>query len=360
MSHDHSPRRLTYIGMAILALLALASTPASARSAGSIVFQRMDPAGGKTRLYTIRPDGSGLRAITSPGSGEDQDVMPDWSPDGRRLVFTRFFGSEPSNLLVTRPDGTGVRNLTRASCTGDCLSDEYPVWSPDGRRIAFERALGPAPIVGPPPVVGIFVMDADGSNVRQLTQLEPNSGSEDHSPSWSPDGRRIAFMRANNTVAPVDASAIYTVNADGGEPRLVRRMPLDRPGAGSPNWSPDGSRLLFSTYCRFSSCGQAPTGAQLFTVKPNGRGLRQLTHLPGNSYNAAWSPDGRKIVFARNRTVGAGADLSTMNADGTHLRRLTHKPELRAGWPDWRPPSPARARHGGAVAPTTERLGGGR
>jgi Tol biopolymer transport system component len=55
-------------------------------------------------------------------------------------------------------------------------------------------AIGPPPADGPPPVVGIFVMNADGSNVRQLTQLQPNSGTEDHQPIWSPGGRRIAFM----------------------------------------------------------------------------------------------------------------------------------------------------------------------
>jgi Tol biopolymer transport system component len=346
---------------------AAAASSSRAHRDGLIAFQRLDPATGKTRLYTVRPNGSGRRAITLPGVGEDTDAWPDWSPDGRWIAFTRV-GSDRGDVLLVRPDGTGVRSLTRASCNGDCLSNDYPVWSPDGRRIAFERALGPLPSAGPPPVVGMFVMDADGSNVRQLTQLEPRSGTEDHSPSWSPDGRRIAFMRANNRVAPVNASAIYTVTADGGEPRLVRRMPPDRPGAGSPNWSPDGSRLLFSTYCRFrgASCGQAPTGAQLFTVKPNGRGLRQLTHLPGNSYNPAWSPDGSKIVFARNHTVGPEADLYTMNADGTYIRRITRNPKLRAQWPDWRPPlgrqpasrardraQPTTSPQGGALAPVT-------
>jgi Tol biopolymer transport system component len=350
-----------------------ASVSPAARRNESVVFQRIDPLTGKTRLYTVRPDGSRLRAVTRPGAGEERDSLADWSPDGRSIALTRFFGGRHcvsvarfcrSDVLVVRPGGTGVRNLTRAGCSGDCVSSEYPSWSPDGRRIAFERALGPLPSVGPPPIVGIFVMNADGSNVRQLTQLKPNSGSEDHGPSWSPDGRRIAFMRSNNTIAPVDASAIYSVNADGSDLRLVRRMPRERPGAGTPNWSPDGRRLLFSTYSRFGSSGQAPTGAQLFTVKPNGRGLRQLTHLPGNSYNPAWSPDGSKIVFARNRTVGPEADLFTMNADGTQVRRLTHSPELRAGWPDWRPPlgrqpaprardraQPTTSPHGGALAP---------
>jgi hypothetical protein len=146
----------------------------AARPGGRIVFQRIDPDTGKFRLYTVRPDGSGLRAITQPDTGERNDELADWSPDGRSIAYTRFLGVR-SDLMVVRRDGTGVRNLTRAGRTGDCLSSEYPSWSPDGRRIAFERALGPAPNAGPPPIVGIFVMDADGSHVRQLTQLEPNS-----------------------------------------------------------------------------------------------------------------------------------------------------------------------------------------
>jgi TolB protein len=333
MSHQHHRRRLACMATASLAALALASASAApaARPGERIVFHRLDPAIGKNRLYTIRPDGSGVRAITSPGPDEDRDSFPDWSPDGRSIAFTRFF-PEQTDLLLVRPDGTGVRNLTRAGCTRDCLSSESPAWSPDGQRIAFERAIGPRPD-GPPRLVGIFVVDADGSNVRQLTQFEPNSGSADHGPSWSPDGRRIAFIRVTTALR----SAIYTVNADGSGLRLVRRMPRKWPGSGTPNWSPDGSRLLFSTACRFGNCGQAPTGAQLFTIKPSGRGLRQLTQLAGNSNNGAWSPDGRKIVFVRNRGLGPTGDLYTINADGTRLRQLTHNPQLREGWPDWRP-----------------------
>lgn len=266
MSQQHCPGRLACIAAASLAALAVASASASARPGERIVFQRIDPTIGKNRLYTIRPDGSGLRAISSPGPDEDRDSFPDWSPDGRSIAFTRFF-PEQTDLLLVRPDGAGVRNLTRAGCSGDCLSSEYPVWSPDGRQIAFERALGPRP-VGPPRLVGIFVMDADGTNAHQLTQFEPNSGSEDHAPSWSPDGRRIAFLRVTTALR----SAIYTVNADGGGLRLVRRMARKWPGSGTPNWSPDGSRLLFSTYCRFSICGAPPTGAQLFTANPTGAG----------------------------------------------------------------------------------------
>jgi Tol biopolymer transport system component len=303
---------------------------------GRIVFQRFDPGLGKFRIYTIRPDGTGLRAITKPPANAFNDMLPDWSPDGSKIVFRRDF-AERSMLIVVNPDGSNPRNLTRRSCTGDCLGDDEPEWSPDGRRIAFGRAIGPIPPDGPPPVVGIFVMDADGSNVRQLTQPVPNSGTEDHSPSWSPDGERIAFMRANNTRPPENQSFIFTVDSDGGRPTLVRRMPRRWPGAGVPEWSPDGRRILFSTYCAFGFCGQPLTGAQLFTIRPNGEDLRQLTHLPGNSYDGSYSPDGRKIVFARNPRVAPLGDLYIMRRDGTHVRRLTHALRRDNHNPDWGP-----------------------
>ncbi|HYN52897.1 MAG TPA: hypothetical protein VES62_18400 [Thermoleophilaceae bacterium] len=133
----------------------------------------------------------------------------------------------------------------------------------------------------------------------------------------------------------MDASSIFTVEPDGSDLQLVRRMPRKWPGAGAPDWSPDGKRLLFSTYCYFGSCGQPPTGTQLFTVRPNGRGLRKLTRLPGNSTQPAWSPNGKRIVFARNRRLGPEADIYTMRADGTGVRRLTNAPKLDSHAPDW-------------------------
>jgi Tol biopolymer transport system component len=242
---------------------------------GRIVFQRLDPDTGKIRLYTVRPNGSGLRAITLPGASEDNDSQAAWSPDGSRIALRRFFDpgepGERSDVLVVRPDGTGLRNLTQGSCSGDCLSSDDPAWSPDGRRIAFERAIGPLPTDGPPPIAGIFVMNADGSGVRQVTQLEPGSGTEDHAPAWSPDGHRIAFMRANNTARPENASAIYTVEADGSNERLLRRMPPEWPGAGAPDWSPDGSRILFQTYCYFGNCGSRALASGRMRVRGAGR-----------------------------------------------------------------------------------------
>ena len=300
-----------------------------------IVFSRLDPDTQKVRLYTVRPDGSGLRAITLTSRSDDSQA--DWSPDGTKVAFRRFLPNERVDVLVVNRDGTQERNLTRRTCTGACLGSEEPAWSPDGRRIAFMRAVGPFSDAGFPAVVGLFVMDTDGSNIRQLTQLEPNSGTEDHFPTWSPDGRQIAFLRWNGTARPRNASAIYSVDAEGGDPRLLRRIPRRWPGGGTPDWSPKGRRILFTTYCYFRDCGAPATGAQLFTMNPDGGELRKLTRVKGNAFQGGWSSDGNSIVFTRNRLAGAVSDIYTMKADGSKLRRLTHAngPELFADYPDW-------------------------
>jgi TolB protein len=118
-------------------------------------------------------------------------------------------------------------------------------------------------------------------------------------------------------------------------------MPRNRPGAGEAHWSPDGKLILYSTICFFGDCGPSTprTGSQLFTIRPDGTANRRLTHVRGNAYNGDWSPDGKKIVLARNPRGGPFGDLWTMNADGTGMRRITHRLRLDAHNPNWGPPN---------------------
>jgi Tol biopolymer transport system component len=315
---------------------------AGAARNGGIVFQRFDAGAGLTRLYLVQPNGRGLRALAR---AQAPDSEPSWSPDGRRIAFRRLVDAgglaERAQIFVVGVDGRGLRNLTGASCTASCLANEEPAWSPDGKRIAFVRSLG-QPSAARPRAVGIFVMDANGTHVRQLTQRSGVFRTEDRAPSWSPDGKRIAFVSANTTYRPAGASTIYVINADGTHPRAVRALAKGWPGAGAPSWSPDGTRLLYSTYCWFGNCGQPPVGAQLYTVGLDGKSPRQLTRLSGNSLEPRWSPDGKQIVFVRNTRVGPAGDLYVVGADGKGLRRVTKAPGRGARGPDWGPAPPAR------------------
>jgi Tol biopolymer transport system component len=323
---------------ACLALGVVAAAPAAPRN-GRIAFQGFDPSLGTTRIYTVQPDGRGLRAVTRPVPLTQGDSQPDWSPDGRRILFRRIDRvgrpDERVDIYVVGADGRGLRNLTRASCTGLCLTSEEPAWSPNGKRIAFVRTIGPAPPGRRARVVAIFVMNADGTHVLQLTQRRGTPVTEDHAPSWSPDGKRIALVSVNVTTKPAGASVLYVIDANGTHPHSVRSLPYGWPAAGGPSWAPEGKRILYSTYCWFGTCGQPATGAQLFSVGADGKTPRQLTRVSGNAIGGRWSPDGRKIVFVRNPRVGPTGEVYTMSSDGTSLRRVTTGLDQDARGPDW-------------------------
>ena len=143
-------------------------------------------------------------------------------------------------LYVMNPDGSGRRRLARFAS-----GFTRPTWSPDGRTIAFERRAGP--IGAPPPGNGrcpvchveIFVMNADGSGLRNLTG-KTGGGM----PVWSPDGRAIAF---STTPAGLSIPNLYVMNADGSG---LRRLTQDPIHAGGASWSPDGERLAFVSVSR--------------------------------------------------------------------------------------------------------------
>ena len=175
----------------------------------------------------IRDDGSGLRSLTT-GSGLDVGGM-SWSPDGSRIVFagavfpTDLYPREA--LYVMNADGSGLRLLVSGPPGG---SASWPDWSPDGTKIAYHVVSGDTSAIN--------VVDADGSNIARIST--PSASRGDFRPHWSPDGRRIAFTR--NWYPPLNEgeSQAFVMDADGSN---VRQITQD--GARYPVWSPDGSRF---------------------------------------------------------------------------------------------------------------------
>ena len=315
---------------------------------GRIVFADVVPVPGAFRIWTIATDGSGRLQVTTPPATAD-DLHPRFSPDGTRIAFVREDKRAGDRIVVVNADGTGLR-VFNPPCTGSCSKqcalaslpcpgDDHPDWSTDGTSIAFERAYGPNLRRL---TVAIWVANADGTHPRQLTHLLPEV-SEDHSPSFSPNGRRLVFMRDVHRSRNLDRTSLWTIGVDGKGLRLLYRFPLDRPGGGfNARWSPDGSRIVFSDYCGFgSSCRAVPEFVpQIFSIRPDGTDIQQLTHGSDGGIFPAWSPDGKWIVFLRSVTgsiPGCSApprDIYVMRTDGTGIRQITTD-ACFPGAPDW-------------------------
>jgi Tol biopolymer transport system component len=294
-------------------------------------------------VYKFTRDGTQGWPSTGPPAG-GRDVHPSFSPNGRNVAFERSrnaFTENEINQIYSVGVGSGsIRQLTECSPAGDCLGDDEPDWSPNGARIAFFRAKGPLDENGNAAFVAIFTMRRDGSDVQQVTQRMGGVGAEDHFPSWSPNGKRIAFERIDFSTGKAHAK-LYVVRADGTHLRRIDVPARVQPGADEISWSPTGRRILFSTGCTFGFDCPARTlkESEIFSVRVDGSQLRQLTHTKhGRAFSAAWSPNGKRIVFARH--VGGGRDpftddLYTMRTRGGGLRRLTHAPKREPHHPDW-------------------------
>jgi TolB protein len=306
-------------------LLALLGTTAAAARAttpgrnGPIVFRRFfDVFQTRGALFTVNANGTGVRQLTHPPRGA-LDTEPDWSPDGRNVVFERVFQGGRNLVYTVGRDGRGAKQL--APCGRGCSGQEGPIWSPDGSQIAFGS--------GGPRHEELWVARPDGSDLHRLTQP---SRYDDQQPQWSPDGRRLVLVRIERARGRL---ALWVIRSDGGGARRITPWAL---GAGDhPDWSPDGRRILF----RSNSRAPRPLQSNLYTVRPDGTGLRQVTHARGGKVqylSSSYSPDGRWITFARTPGTGreGNADVYVMRADGTRLRNVTRSRAWESA-PDWGP-----------------------
>jgi len=337
-------RRGAVIGLALVSVAVLAgeapATPPGAN--GRLAFRRLfNVQHTWGALFTANPDGSDVRQITHPRRLVS-DIEPDWSPDGRKIVFQRSdvngcgSGCETDEIDVVESDGShlvriahdppGKGCIKAASTPAGGVCRSVPVWSPDGARIAYQCQVQPS--ASDPGYSRICLMNADGSHVVQLPQTPPG-GLSDSAPAWSPNGKQLALGRGVG-----DQRAVFVIDTDGGNARQVTRWSLR---GGQPDWSPDGKRIVFYS----NRDGPTSVSANLYTISPDGSGLTQLTHARGGRVqylSASFSPDGKWIAFGRTPGVGAAgnADVYVMRADGTQVRDVTRSAIWDSGV-DWGP-----------------------
>ncbi len=223
----------------------------------------------------------------------------------------------PPQIYVMDPDGSHVRQLTE---TPPGTISRSAAWSPDHQKIAFVSNRD-----GDPEDTEIYVMDADGSNVQQLTKHRGFDGF----PFWSPDGNQIFFTRdtdppATSPIFPLRSPRIYVMDSDGSNERLT-----ELPPHWGSSWSPDGERIVFvKNFDGFN---------EIYVMDSDGSNVQQLTHTPGrDAWNLApkWSPDGQKIVF--DSTRDGNFEIYVMDPDGSNVQRLTHNDKVDAR-PAWSP-----------------------
>jgi Tol biopolymer transport system component len=282
-------------------------------SNGLIVFAR-DAADGTSHLYTMDPDGTGLRQLTDLATS---DSAPAVSPDGRHVGFLHGVGDLTPMIGTIPIDGGAVTWLTDERL----FVTDGPSWSPDGSRVAFAAHDSEGQ--------RLFVMNSDGSQTRAITapDLYWVTGA-----AWSPDGSTIAF-----TASLVDGAGepstwdVFTVRPDGTHLRNVTLTPSAEDDEYGPAWSPDGSKLVFS---RDDGRGS------VLVVRDLGDATETVLTDGHVDDGPAWSPDGTLIAFNRAPLEGGGFDVWAVRPDGSEPTRLTRDGGFN---PSWQPIPPGSA-----------------
>jgi TolB protein len=272
----------------------------SARDQVLITFWT-DQTGGTPAVWTMAPDGSDKRVLTR---GRDSAKDAVFSPDGTEIVFygAENFGTPGRydfDIQLMRSDGSARRFLTRTAAR-----ETQPRWSRDGTRVFFTRRRD----------------DLHAPAIWEL-RLAGRAGRLVHAgyaPRPSPDGRSLLFSLPRR-----DQDELAVLDLQTGAIRTLTRTAADEvPG----DWSPDGSRILFTRFAATSP------EADVYAMDADGGGVRRLTAAKGQDVAAGWSPDGRQILFTSERT--GRQQVFVANADGSRPRNLSRSAinEIATAW----------------------------
>ncbi|MDE0314055.1 MAG: hypothetical protein OXM61_04065 [Candidatus Poribacteria bacterium] len=275
-------------------------------------------------IYVMNDDGSGRRRLTK--NTVSRDKHPRWSPDGKRIAFTRRVdkGQSTFELFIMNADGTNVQRLTDNS-----VLDVDSSWAPDGKRIAFSSVRSGR--------WEVHVIDLATLHVTQLTDIE-DGGKGAVSPDWSPDGTQIVYEKFTDS----GIRSIYVMSANGEDQRPLLPDPKEDDEATDkylPRWSADGKRILFDDCVwenNFDLCRLT-----VATLRGKAQQIKGIYDKLGNDLRVlvgamCWMDNDKALLFDLKMldTPKPNYDLYRYDFNTRNLKRLT-RGEEDEDYPDW-------------------------
>lgn len=264
----------------------------------------------------ISPNGSGLVTLISSVDGSYSP--PTWSPDGKKLAYA-YGNSMDYQISIINVNGNDLRSLHLER------DEREPIWSPNGKWIAYlySRDMQNYAVFK----VGVINVERDDRLSGILTADYPNGKpNSDLCYSWSPDGQLLAFCSGFD-------GQIHIANIEEAfrKHEIDATLPLTtigNVGSYNPTWSPDGKKIAFV------SKENASKNTEIYIINVDGSGETRLTNNPAIDMQPSWSPDGKQIAFVSNRD--GNQEIYVMDADGSHLLRLTNN-NIDDWAPTWQP-----------------------
>ena len=297
----------------------------------------------RARLVSARPDGSGFRVLTHPGP-KQFDIDAAVSPDGRRVLFERDLPSGRSVLGMVDAAGRRV-HIVPVSCTDPCAGLDNTGWTPNGRRIVFTRVIGPfdAPPGHSARSAVLYTARPDGSRMRRLSQPGIAPVYEDYHARFAASGKHLIFLRVRNRDG---RTAVFWMRRNGTHVRQLTpwRLDADVPDLSLAAHGPTRNLVVFETFGSGAPKGHqsniATVPAACHPLAACVRKIRYVTHNgagPHASFNPSWSPGGKRIAFTQalfaNGKPPAG-EIWTIRPNGHDRRQVSRSPRFDFR-PDW-------------------------